>query len=66
VIIRPKDPGAMTREERLHEIAALLARGYFRLASKKSRNCLEAAPTPEAPCAAVVNGKRTRITSEVA
>jgi len=67
VILRKKDPASMDGEARLREIASLLARGYLRLISSRAgRNSLDGPPTSEAHSACVVNGKRTRITSEVA
>ena len=58
MIITYKDPATMTTQERLSEIAALLARGYLRLSSKRERNCLEPDRAVEPHCYTVVNDER--------
>ena len=55
----PRDPAIMSPRESVHEIAAILARGWRRL-SESSRNCLEVAPPGEAPSCETVNGTEDR------
>ncbi len=48
------DPAVMTAEERLWEVAFLLAAGYLRLALSR-RNALDHVHPPEALCVHAVN-----------
>ena len=63
-----RDPASMTSEERLREIAAILARGYLRLilTEKESRNSLAGRLESEAPCDRLVNGNEAVLVVEVA
>jgi hypothetical protein len=57
----------MTGEERLSELAAILALGYIRLLSRnESQNELDDGPESCAPCGSMVNGNRAVPAMEVA
>ena len=62
-----RDPVAMTPDERLAEIAVMLAGAYVRLLAsrKESHNFLAEAPQSEAPCAAV-NAQENAVNKESA
>ena len=59
-----RDPDAMPEDDRLSEIAAILARGYLRLlrgrqkALEDGQNCLDDGREDEAPCDRSVNTQR--------
>ncbi|MBU0755605.1 MAG: hypothetical protein KJ645_10735 [Planctomycetes bacterium] len=63
MIIQPKDPATMTREARLQEIVAILARGYLRSLSRKE---LDDRANSEPSCHPVVNGQKNNILEDVA
>ena len=65
MIITPRDPASITGEERLSEIAAILAGGYMRMISRKeSRKELDESAKDEAPCDHVVNSQKNRTAME--
>jgi len=66
MIIRKRDPAAMTWEESLTEIAAIMARGYLRIISSRAhRNCLDAARDSEPDCAPVNGRQSTALLEDV-
>ena len=54
----PRDPAAMTREDRFQELAEILSRGYLRHQRRISHDALALRPHPEAPCVSPVNTKK--------
>lgn len=61
---RPKKPGAMTPDERLSELGALLAAGYRRLALSR-QNELDVQGNTERSCTSV-NASKSKKAQEVA
>jgi hypothetical protein len=51
-----RDPAMMTPDDRLAEIAAILAEGYLRIISKTESNCLDDLAESTAHCDHTVNG----------
>ena len=67
MIIDRRDPATMSAQERLFEIAAILARGYLRLLSRKeSRKGLDEDAESSAHCNKAVNGNGAVPAVEVA
>ena len=65
MIINTRAPSEMAGEERLSEIAAILARGYMRMISRKeSRKELDVPAESEASYDHVVNSQKNRTTME--
>ena len=56
MIITTQDPAVMSEQERLSEIATILAEGYLRhLSRKENPNILDDQPENSAPCDHLVN-----------
>ena len=68
MICRPRNPASLSPEERLAEIAAILATGYRRLSLSRESDHKELAETPEseAPCDSGVDGNQSEGGKEVA
>lgn len=63
---RGRNPAGLSSEERLAEIAALLATGYRRIQLKNSESPLAERPESEAPCDPVMNSAKSAFTKESA
>jgi hypothetical protein len=62
MIINDRAPSEMTSEERLSELASILAKGFLRLISSQKE--LDVPIEDEAPCDLVVNSQKNRTSME--